>query len=51
MTCVYNTANARMTFIFSSISSHHLMLTPVVSGWFWRFLQKKQQFSVALPTP
>jgi len=21
------------------------------SGWFWRFSQKKQQFSVTLPTP
>jgi len=21
------------------------------SGWFWRFSQKKQQLSVALPTP
>jgi len=23
----------------------------LASGWFWQFLQKKQQFSVALPTP
>jgi len=23
----------------------------MASGWFWRFSQKKQQFSVALPMP
>jgi len=23
----------------------------LASGWFWQFSQKKQQFSVALPTP
>jgi len=26
-------------------------LNSLASGWFWRFSQKKQQFSVALPTP
>jgi len=26
-------------------------LNTLASGWFWRFSQKKQQFSVALPTP
>jgi len=32
-----------------------MALAPVfntlASGWFWRFSQKEQQFSVALPTP
>jgi len=27
------------------------LVNTLASGWFWRFLQKKQQFSVALPTP
>ena len=26
-------------------------LNTLASGWFWEFSQKKQQFSVALPTP
>jgi len=27
-----------------------MLLNTLASGWFWRFSQKKQQFSVALPT-
>jgi len=26
-------------------------INTLASGWFWRFSQKKQQFSIALPTP
>jgi len=40
------------------IASMHLNLVnkkflfnTLASGWFWQFLQKKQQFSFALPTP
>jgi len=29
----------------------NVMLNTLASGWFWRFSQKKQQFSVALPVP
>ena len=28
-----------------------LTLNTLASGWFWRFSQEKQQFSVASPTP
>ena len=38
-----------------SINNHIISkvdnLNTLASGWFWRFLQKKQQFLVALPTP
>jgi len=33
------------------VSYKYLLLSTLASGWFWQFLQKKQQFSVALPTP
>jgi len=28
-----------------------MLMNTLASGWFWRFSQKKQQFSAALPTP
>ena len=51
MTCVYNTANARMTFIFSSISSHHLMLTPWRLGSFGDFCKKNSSFRLPYQRP
>jgi len=35
----------------SSAISLDMVINFLASGWFWRFSQKKQQFSVALPTP
>jgi len=40
-----------MTQQSQSYYSDFVVLNTLASGWFWWFSQKKQQFSVALPTP
>jgi len=40
-------ANASASWLIDAMLSFNTS----ASGWFWRFSQKNQQFSVALPTP
>jgi len=49
--CINETNTSHNVSLFCCLSVNPFLFNTFRAAWFWRFSQKKQQFSVALPTP